>query len=109
MSDVFSFGVLLWELVTYGALPYMQIGNNKRAFDKVCGGHRMRNPADEGLASWCSKSPYQLMYDCWKRNAAERPAFGDTKKRLNDLLSLEMYSQDPSADPDFASDGAGGK
>ena len=108
-SDVFSFSVLLWELVTYGASPYAEIAENLHAFHKVCGGLRMRNPAGEGLATWCPKKLYELMAECWNMNAVDRPAFGDIKNRLNHLLSQMLYGKDCSADRDFASDGARGK
>ena len=61
-SDVWSFGVLLWELVTFGLAPYPDMSNSEvKRFVK--GGNRLSRPPE------CSDDMYHLMMGCWRRLA----------------------------------------
>ncbi|XP_023561853.1 macrophage-stimulating protein receptor [Octodon degus] len=67
-SDVWSFGVLLWELLTRGAPPYPHID----PFDLICflaQGRRLPQP------EYCPDSLYQVMERCWEADPAARPTF----------------------------------
>ncbi|ERE75617.1 macrophage-stimulating protein receptor [Cricetulus griseus] len=67
-SDVWSFGVLLWELLTRGAPPYPHIN----PFDLTCflaQGRRLPQP------EYCPDSLYQVMLQCWEADPAARPTF----------------------------------
>ncbi len=44
-SDVWSFGVVMWEIITFGNMPYPGL-TNQEVFDKVLGGQRMDQPTD---------------------------------------------------------------
>ncbi|XP_066584360.1 proto-oncogene tyrosine-protein kinase receptor Ret [Prorops nasuta] len=67
-SDVWSFGVLLWELVTLGASPYPGVDvHNLYNLLKV--GYRMERPAN------CSPQLYRLMISCWHDEPGMRPSF----------------------------------
>ena len=67
-SDVWSFGILLWELVTYGHTPYYGM-TDEDVKDEVSQGYRMPKP------SGCPEHLYQIMLDCWKSEPEERPTF----------------------------------
>ena len=67
-SDVWSFGVLLTELVSYGRVPYPDL-SNAEVLQKLERGYRM--PCPENAPS----NLYQIMLDCWKENPEDRPAF----------------------------------
>ena len=74
-SDVWSFGILLWELVTKGSLPYPNM-TNQQVREAVTQGYCMPEPED------CPKPFYQIMLDCWKLNDDERPTFNNIQRYL---------------------------
>ena len=67
-SDVWSFGVLLWELVTKGSLPYPYM-TDEQVREAVPQGYRMPEPEDR------PEPFYQIMLACWELNDDERPNF----------------------------------
>ncbi|XP_033229380.1 proto-oncogene tyrosine-protein kinase receptor Ret isoform X2 [Belonocnema kinseyi] len=67
-SDVWSFGVLLWELVTLGASPYPGVDVHN-LYNLLKAGYRMERPAN------CSPQLYKLMVSCWHEEAGMRPSF----------------------------------
>ena len=74
-TDVWSFGILLFELITYGKVPYSGM-TNKEASSKVVRGYRMDQP------SGCPNDLYRVMQNCWKTQPHERPAFKELKYQL---------------------------
>lgn len=78
-SDVWSFGVLLWEIVTLGEYPYPEI-HNADLLKFLQNGHRMQKPRN------CGDEVYQIMLTCWKENPKERPTFTALKEQLETLL-----------------------
>jgi serine/threonine protein kinase len=67
-SDVWSFGITMWEIFSYGELPYQSMTNTE-ATDSVAQGYRL--PAPSG----CPQNVYEVMQSCWKENAEFRPSF----------------------------------
>ncbi|XP_014298126.1 proto-oncogene tyrosine-protein kinase receptor Ret isoform X1 [Microplitis demolitor] len=67
-SDVWSFGVLLWELVTLGASPYPGVDVHN-LYNLLKAGYRMERPAN------CSSQLYKLMVSCWHDEPGMRPSF----------------------------------
>ncbi|OXU23816.1 hypothetical protein TSAR_007538 [Trichomalopsis sarcophagae] len=67
-SDVWSFGVLLWELVTLGASPYPGVDVHN-LYNLLKAGYRMEKPAN------CSDHLYKLMVSCWHDEPGMRPSF----------------------------------
>eukprot|EP00051_Salpingoeca_urceolata_P018662 m.264115 g.264115 ORF g.264115 m.264115 type:complete len:686 (-) comp19247_c6_seq8:39-2096(-) len=78
-SDVWAFGVVLWELATYGKPPYPGI-DLFLVLDKLESGYRMPRP--EG----CPPDIYRLMRECWEWEADKRPTFRAIKKRLETMF-----------------------
>ncbi|XP_072170585.1 uncharacterized protein [Diadema setosum] len=68
MSDVWSFGVLLWELVCFGATPYPGL-TSREIKSKIQVGYRMDKPPQ------CSDELYSIMRSCWHEEPRKRPSF----------------------------------
>ncbi|XP_028161887.1 tyrosine-protein kinase Fer isoform X7 [Ostrinia furnacalis] len=68
LCDVWSYGVLMWEIFSKGDTPYAGMSNS-RAREKIDAGYRM--PAPEG----CAEDVYALMLRCWEYEADKRPHF----------------------------------
>ncbi|KAM3966986.1 tyrosine-protein kinase Fer isoform 4-T4 [Aphomia sociella] len=68
LCDVWSYGVLMWEIFSKGDTPYAGMSNS-RAREKIDTGYRM--PAPEG----CTEDVYALMLRCWEYEPEKRPHF----------------------------------
>ncbi|XP_023699297.1 megakaryocyte-associated tyrosine-protein kinase [Paramormyrops kingsleyae] len=80
-SDVWSFGVLLWETFSYGRQPYPKMSLTE-VKEKVEQGYRMETP--EG----CPAAVYTLMRSCWEMDPGKRPSF----RKLREKLDKELRS-----------------
>jgi fyn-related kinase len=78
-SDVWSFGILMSELITHGRIPYPGMTNGE-VLAKVEQGYRMPPPPG------CPDPLYQTMLDCWKPEPDERPTFEFLKYHLEDYF-----------------------
>eukprot|EP00048_Salpingoeca_helianthica_P018137 m.240914 g.240914 ORF g.240914 m.240914 type:complete len:1323 (+) comp23804_c0_seq1:1450-5418(+) len=76
-SDVWSLGIVLWEIITFGNMPYPDLANQE-VFDRVLGGYRMEQPND------CPDAIYDMMAQCW-RPKPQRPTFFELAERLHDV------------------------
>ncbi|XP_053722705.1 NT-3 growth factor receptor isoform X2 [Synchiropus splendidus] len=75
-SDVWSFGVILWEIFTYGKQPWFQLGNNE-VIECITQGRVLERPRA------CPKEVYDLMLGCWQREAQQRLNIKDIQKVLS--------------------------
>ncbi|XP_072388296.1 uncharacterized protein Ret [Diabrotica undecimpunctata] len=82
-SDVWSFGILIWELVTLGATPYPGIAV-QNLFHLLRQGYRMERPDN------CSPGLYKIMRNCWSIDPEQRPSFQDLSKWFAKLLEDKM-------------------
>uniref|UniRef100_A0A3Q0RKC5 Fibroblast growth factor receptor n=1 Tax=Amphilophus citrinellus TaxID=61819 RepID=A0A3Q0RKC5_AMPCI len=80
-SDVWSFGVLLWEIFTLGGSPYPGVPVEE-LFKLLKEGHRMEKP------SACTQELYLMMRDCWHAVPSRRPTFQQLVEDLDRSLSL---------------------
>ncbi|XP_074641064.1 tyrosine-protein kinase Src42A-like [Tubulanus polymorphus] len=80
-SDVWSFGILLTEIVTYGRIPYPGM-TNAEVLHQVEHGYRM--PCPPG----CPPALYEIMLECWKKEEMERPTFETLQWKLEEFFTL---------------------
>ncbi|CAH1118933.1 unnamed protein product [Phaedon cochleariae] len=78
-SDVWSFGILVWELITLGSTPYPGIVV-QNLYHLLRQGYRMERPNN------CSPALYNIMRKCWSLNPQQRPTFQELSKRFEKLL-----------------------
>ncbi|XP_028260337.1 megakaryocyte-associated tyrosine-protein kinase isoform X2 [Parambassis ranga] len=79
-SDVWSYGILLWEIFSYGRQPYPKM-SLKEVKDRVDGGYRMEAPED------CPPGVYSLMRLCWEEEPRKRPGFHKLREKLEREMS----------------------
>ncbi|XP_077975894.1 vascular endothelial growth factor receptor 1-like isoform X1 [Styela clava] len=82
-SDVWSFGVLLWEIFSLGSSPYPGIQMDGDFCNKLKDGVRMKKP------EYSPDQVYSTMLSCWINNPEERPTFTSLAEELSDLLQSE--------------------
>uniref|UniRef100_H3AYZ1 Tyrosine-protein kinase n=1 Tax=Latimeria chalumnae TaxID=7897 RepID=H3AYZ1_LATCH len=78
-SDVWSYGILLWEIFSYGRTPYPKM-SLKDVTEQVEKGYRMASPEE------CPPSIYVLMKSCWEADPGKRPSFKKLKEKLEKEL-----------------------
>ncbi|KAM9820731.1 tyrosine-protein kinase ABL1 isoform 1-T1 [Neosynchiropus ocellatus] len=86
-SDVWAFGVLLWEIATYGMSPYPGI-DLSQVYELLEKDYRMDRP--EG----CPEKVYELMRDCWRWNPTERPSFAETHQAFETMFQESSISDE---------------
>ncbi|XP_061615854.1 tyrosine-protein kinase Fgr isoform X4 [Phyllopteryx taeniolatus] len=87
-SDVWSFGILLTELITKGRVPYPGM-NNREVLEQVERGYRM------ACAPGCPASLHELMLQCWRREADERHTFEYLQSFLEDYFTATEPQYQP--------------
>ncbi|XP_053219644.1 ephrin type-A receptor 5 isoform X5 [Podarcis raffonei] len=78
-SDVWSYGIVMWEVVSYGERPYWEM-TNQDVIKAVEEGYRLPSPMD------CPAALYQLMLDCWQKERNSRPKFDEIVCMLDKLI-----------------------
>ncbi|XP_018599617.1 fibroblast growth factor receptor 1-A isoform X2 [Scleropages formosus] len=85
-SDVWSFGVLLWEIFTLGGSPYPGVPVEE-LFKLLKEGHRMDRP------STCTHELYMMMRDCWHAVPSQRPTFKQLVEDLDRTLAMSSNQE----------------
>ncbi|XP_065594141.1 ephrin type-A receptor 2 isoform X2 [Cyrtonyx montezumae] len=78
-SDVWSYGIVMWEVMSYGERPYWELSNHE-VMKAISEGFRLPAPLD------CPLAMYQLMMQCWQQERARRPKFADIVSILDKLV-----------------------
>ncbi|XP_060028304.1 tyrosine-protein kinase receptor UFO [Erinaceus europaeus] len=88
-SDVWSFGVTMWEIATRGQTPYPGVENSE-IYDYLRQGNRLKQPVD------CLDGLYALMSRCWELNPRDRPSFSELREDLENALKALPPAQEPN-------------
>ncbi|XP_039620205.1 tyrosine-protein kinase ABL1 [Polypterus senegalus] len=86
-SDVWAFGVLLWEIATYGMSPYPGI-DLSQVYELLEKDYRMDRP--EG----CPEKVYELMRECWQWTPSERPSFAEIHQAFENMFQESSISDE---------------
>ena len=81
-SDVWSYGIVLYEVVTYGRFPYLEL-TNAQVLEKIQKGYRMSKPEN------CPENLYAVMRECWKEDPSTRPSFHTLKKQMEEFFTTD--------------------
>jgi fyn-related kinase len=81
-SDVWSFGILLYEIITYGRFPYPGM-TNAEVLEKIQTGYRMASPPN------CPKNLHDIMLECWREDPNSRPTFETLQWQLEEFFTSE--------------------
>jgi len=93
-SDVWSFAVLVWEVMSMAAIPYTTIRNAGLCQALQIDGYRL--PAPEG----CPAQIYELLLECWNLEASGRPSFAQIETRLRaSKFELSLAPASPPQQP----------
>ncbi|XP_078449177.1 fibroblast growth factor receptor 2 isoform X1 [Lampetra fluviatilis] len=84
--DVWSFGVLLWEIFTLGGSPYPGIPVEE-LFKLLKEGHRMDKPSN------CPNELYMIMQMCWAASPSQRPTFKQLVASMDRILTLSSQEE----------------
>lgn len=103
-SDIWSLGVLLWEIFSGGKKPYAMM-TNKEAYEEVLhNGYRLPGPRE------CPEQIYDLMLQCWHEDEAERPTATDIAEYLDQCVAshsaVAAAAATKEAPPAFSNDPA---
>ncbi len=99
-SDVWSFGILLYELVTFGRVPYPGMPNTE-VVQSLKKGYRMPR------ALFCPVNLYKIMQNCWQEDPGKRPTFETLQWQLEEFFDISDYvtmspaakTSDPTPEP----------
>ncbi|KAI1304661.1 Megakaryocyte-associated tyrosine-protein kinase [Halotydeus destructor] len=80
-SDTWAFGVLMWEVFEFGAIPYGIHFPNNYIQDQIKSGYRLERPKH------CPVDVYTLMSDCWHDDKSSRIAISQLNLKLSQLVS----------------------
>lgn len=86
-SDVWAFGVLLWEVATYGMSPYPGVDLTE-VYHLLERGYRMERPPG------CPPHIYQLMMKCWQWDPKDRPMFKDILMSLENMFDKTTVNEE---------------
>ncbi|XP_054984289.1 focal adhesion kinase 1 isoform X22 [Sorex araneus] len=86
-SDVWMFGVCMWEILMHGVKPFQGVKNND-VIGRIENGERLPMPPN------CPPTLYSLMTKCWAYDPSRRPRFTELKAQLSAILEEEKVQQE---------------
>uniref|UniRef100_A0A8C1XNS0 receptor protein-tyrosine kinase n=1 Tax=Cyprinus carpio TaxID=7962 RepID=A0A8C1XNS0_CYPCA len=94
-SDVWSYGIVMWEVMSFGERPYWDM-SNQDVINAIEQDYRLPPPPD------CPTYLHQLMLDCWQKERTARPRFSNIVSALDKLIrnpaSLKITAQEGAGD-----------
>ncbi|NXR50343.1 EPHB2 protein, partial [Hippolais icterina] len=78
-SDVWSYGIVMWEVMSFGERPYWDM-TNQDVINAIEQDYRLPPPMD------CPNALHQLMLDCWQKDRNHRPKFGQIVNTLDKMI-----------------------
>lgn len=81
LSDVWSYGILLWEIFTLGGTPYPDLPMNELFYGALKRGYRMTKPMH------ASEEIYEVMRKCWEEKFEKRPEFSFLVQTMGNMLT----------------------
>nr|XP_015205450.1 PREDICTED: platelet-derived growth factor receptor beta isoform X2 [Lepisosteus oculatus] len=81
LSDVWSYGILLWEIFTLGGTPYPDLPMSELFYSALKRGYRMSRPTH------ASEEVYEIMKKCWEEKYEKRPEFSYLVHAMGNMLS----------------------
>uniref|UniRef100_UPI00358E0D4F fibroblast growth factor receptor 3-like n=1 Tax=Myxine glutinosa TaxID=7769 RepID=UPI00358E0D4F len=103
-GEIWSFGVLLWEMINLGQIPYPDLVSTQSVSAFIKAGKTMNRP------SHCSTELFSVIEACWNQNPSERPSFEDLKEMIHGLLisgksqmEMKLFKEEcgPWNEPDY--------
>ena len=82
-SDVWSFGIVLWEIITYGRTPYPNLNGRQVIIEATERGYHMHRPR------YCPSKLYNIMLNCWHKKPENRPTFETLKWQLEEFFTFD--------------------
>ncbi|XP_067232217.1 macrophage colony-stimulating factor 1 receptor isoform X1 [Chanodichthys erythropterus] len=86
-SDVWSYGVLLWEIFSLGMSPYPNVVIDAQFYKMIKDGYHMPQP------DFAPHEMYTMMKKCWSLEPTERPTFADIREFIGNLLPKQSSQQ----------------
>lgn len=80
LSDVWSYGILLWEIFSLGGTPYPGMMVDSTFYNKIKSGYRMAKP------DHATSEVYEIMVQCWNSEPEKRPSFYHLSEIVENLL-----------------------
>ncbi|XP_043546762.1 platelet-derived growth factor receptor alpha [Chiloscyllium plagiosum] len=95
LSDVWSYGILLWEIFSLGGTPYPGMMVDSNFYNKIKSGYRMTKPEH------ASSDVYDLMVKCWNSEPEKRPSFTHLAEIVGRLLPENYKKSYKQLNDDF--------
>uniref|UniRef100_A0A4W3IG22 receptor protein-tyrosine kinase n=1 Tax=Callorhinchus milii TaxID=7868 RepID=A0A4W3IG22_CALMI len=95
LSDVWSFGILLWEIFSLGGTPYPGMMVDSNFYNKIKSGYRMTKPEH------ATSDVYDLMVNCWNSEPEKRPSFTRLAEIVGNLLPEDFKKSYEQVNNDF--------
>ncbi|CAG2053297.1 unnamed protein product [Timema podura] len=91
-SDVWSFGIVLWEFFSLARTPYPGMEADEKLYNKLVDGYRMECP------DYATKEIYKIMVECWKAHPTHRPTFTKLSEMLGDMMEENVRNLEGHSD-----------
>ena len=87
-SDIWSYGILLWEIMTMGESPFKDV-----PFEQFM--EYLRTGAHPGQPPYCPNNVYTVMQECWRFRPDDRPTWGQVEVSMYNLCLGKLLYPDP--------------